>query len=49
MADKKVTAQLELDASGVKKGAEEAKSAIKGVNDELGNLGDNIHLGHNSR
>lgn len=40
MADKKVTAQLELDASGVKKGAEEAKGAIKGVNDELGNLGD---------
>lgn len=39
MADKKVTAQLELDASGVKKGAEEAEESIKKVKDAADDLG----------
>lgn len=39
MADKIVKAQLELDASGVKKGAKEAEDAIKKVEDSIEDLG----------
>lgn len=34
----KITAYLDLDASGVKKGAEEAKQAIQGIENDLGNM-----------
>lgn len=40
MSDKKVKASLDLDASGVKKGAKEAEDAIKKVKDEFDELGD---------
>lgn len=39
MADKKVKATLELDASGVKQGAKQAEDAIKSVNKEFDKLG----------
>ena len=45
MADKKVTAQIELDASGVKKGAEEAEGAIKKVKGSVEDLSDSGNKG----